>query len=67
MEEDSARRLSCSLLAHYILEDFGRLMRSLLGNLLKNNALEVFKPRSEKLAYKKMFKWLKNREKWKII
>ncbi|WZZ70018.1 hypothetical protein YC2023_081388 [Brassica napus] len=67
MEEDSVRRLPRSFLAHYILEDFGRLMGSLLGSLLKYNALEDFSEVCfgyEKPAYqKKMFKWLKNREK----
>ena len=36
MEEDFARRL----VAHYILEDFGRLMGRFPGRLLKYNALE---------------------------
>ena len=84
MEEDSVRRLPGRFLAHYILEDFGRLLGSLLESLLKYNALEdgrlprrlpislpksasdlenmYIKPRSEKPAYQKTFKWLKNRE-----
>ena len=42
MEEDSVRRLPGSFLAHYILENFGRLMGSLTENILKYNALEDF-------------------------
>ncbi|KAG5397240.1 hypothetical protein IGI04_019054 [Brassica rapa subsp. trilocularis] len=43
-------RLPCkSLLALYILEDFGRLVGSLLGSLLKYNGLEDFQKTSRRL------------------
>ena len=40
--EENFQEVSRSLLAHYILEDFGRLIGSLLENLLKYNVLEDF-------------------------
>ena len=67
MEEDSVRR------AHYILEDFGRLMESLLGSFLKYNELETshksFKvcSRSEKHEYQKISNDFKTENEWKTI
>ena len=44
MEEDFVR-----ILAHYIFEDFGKLMGNLLGSLLIYNALEDFQKTSRRL------------------
>ena len=68
LRQKTSKKSSGSLLTHYILEDFQEDFPISLPKSTPDLKNMYIKPRSEKHAYKKTFKWLKNREnEWNIM